>query len=134
VQRLTEAMMSGDRERAVRASWEVNVSTVMAADDDAYASFRGIVERRAVAVPVIIAQRQAISAHDTSARLSELTMPTLVIHGTADEIIPVENGYLVASRIPGSRLEIFDGVGHLFFWERPDRSAELVRGHALVHA
>ena len=57
-------------------------------------------------------------------------MPTLVVHGTADQMIPVENGRLIASLIPDSRLEIFDGVGHLFFWERPERSAELVREHA----
>ena len=52
-------------------------------------------QQRAVALPVIMAQAQAISGHDTSARLSELTMPTLVIHGTADEILPV------AERPPG---------------------------------
>jgi pimeloyl-ACP methyl ester carboxylesterase len=46
----------------------------------------------------------------------------------------VQNGRLIASRIPGSQLEIFDGVGHLFFWERPERSAELVREHAAVPA
>ena len=49
-------------------------------------------------------------------------------------VLPVENGRLIASLIPGSRLEIFDGVGHLFFWERPDRSAELLRAHAAVPA
>jgi 3-oxoadipate enol-lactonase len=46
----------------------------------------------------------------------------------------VQNGRLIASRIPGSQLEIFDGVGHLFFWERPERSAELMRAHAAVPA
>ena len=61
-------------------------------------------------------------------------MPTLVIHGTDDQMLPVANGRLIASLIPGSRLEILDGVGHLFFWERPERSAELVRAHAAVHA
>ena len=59
-------------------------------------------------------------------------MPTLVIHGTEDRLLPVANGRLIASLIPGARLEILDGVGHLFFWERPERSAELVRAHAAV--
>jgi 3-oxoadipate enol-lactonase len=36
--------------------------------------------------------------------------------------------------MPGSRLEILDGVGHLFFWEQPERAAELVRSHAAVPA
>ena len=61
-------------------------------------------------------------------------MPTLVIHGTEDEMLPAQNGQLIASLIPGSRLEIMEGVGHLFFWERPERSAELVRSHAAVPA
>jgi 3-oxoadipate enol-lactonase len=130
MQRLTEAMLSGDRDRALRASWEVNVSPALAADDDAYARFQAIAHRRAVALPVIMAQMQACAAHDTNARLAELAMPTLVIHGTADELLPVQNGRLIASRIPGSRLEIFDGVGHLFFWERPELSAELIGTHA----
>jgi pimeloyl-ACP methyl ester carboxylesterase len=133
-QRLTEAMMSGDRERALRTAWEVNVSAEMAEDADAYAQMLAIGQRRAVAVPVVMAQAQAIFAHDTSARLSQLAMPTLVVHGTADQMLPVENGRLIASHIPDSRLEIFDGVGHLFFWEQPDRAAELVRTHASVAA
>jgi len=55
-------------------------------------------------------------------------------HATEDQLLPVDNGRLIASRVPGSRLEIFDGAGHLFFWEQPQRSAELVREHAAVPA
>jgi 3-oxoadipate enol-lactonase len=129
LQRLTEAMMSGDRARALRAGWEIDVSPTMAADAEAYARFEAIAHRRAVALPVIMAQMQACAAHNTNARLGDLKMPTLVIHGTADELLPVQNGRLIASRIPGSQLEILDGIGHLFFWERPERSAELIRTH-----
>ena len=46
-------------------------------------------------------------------------------------MIPVANGELIASLIPGARLEILDGVGHMFWWEQPERSAELLRAHAL---
>jgi pimeloyl-ACP methyl ester carboxylesterase len=134
VQRLTEALMSGDRERAVRAAWEVNVSAAMAGDDEAYARFLALGLQRPVALPVVMAQMQAIMAHDTSARLPGLKTPTLVVHGTADQLLPVENGRLIASLIAGSHLEIFEGVGHLFVWERPERSAELVRAHATVAA
>jgi 3-oxoadipate enol-lactonase len=132
--RLLRARRSGDRELALRTAWEGNVSPTMAADPDAFAEYLSISARRAVAVPVIAAQTRAVAEHDTSARLFELGMPTLVVHGTADRILPVENGHMVASRIGGSRLEIFEDVGHLFFWERPDRSAELVREHATVPA
>jgi pimeloyl-ACP methyl ester carboxylesterase len=106
----------------------------MADDAELYASHLAIAAQRAVAVPVIMAQMQACVAHDTSSRLAQLTMPTLVIHGTADEMLPVANARAIASRIPGAQLEILEGVGHLFFWEQPERSAELVGSHAAVHA
>jgi 3-oxoadipate enol-lactonase len=132
LQSLTEGMLSGDRARALRAAWEVNVSQAMADDADAYAAFLAVAQQRAVAVPVIMAQLRACAAHDTSTRLHELTMPTLIIHGTDDLMLPAENGRQTAALIGGSRLEILDGIGHLFFWEQPDRAAELVRSHAAV--
>ncbi|HEY2282449.1 MAG TPA: alpha/beta hydrolase [Solirubrobacteraceae bacterium] len=134
MRKLAEGMMSGDRERALRTGWEVNVSPELAADDEAYARFKEIGMRRAVPVEVIMEQMRAITEHDTSARLPEIALPTLVIHGTLDQMLPVQNGRMIAGLIPDSQLEIFEGVGHLFFWERPDRSAELVRAHAAVHA
>ena len=69
-----------------------------------------------------------------AARLGALRAPTLVVHGTEDQMLPVGNGPLIASQIPGARLEILDGVGHMFFWEQPERSAELIRSHAAVPA
>jgi pimeloyl-ACP methyl ester carboxylesterase len=79
-------------------------------------------------------QAQAIAAHDTHARLPQLSTPTLVVHGTADRVIGYPNGPLVTSLIPGARLETLEDVGHLFWWEQPERSAELVREHALAAA
>ena len=38
----------------------------------------------------------------------------------------------IAGLIPGARLEILEGVGHMFWWEQPERSAELVREHVLA--
>jgi 3-oxoadipate enol-lactonase len=134
MRRLAEGMMSGDRERALRTSWEVNVSPEFAADDEAYARFREIGLRRAVSVEVIMEQMRAITEHDTSGRLPEIALPTLVMHGTLDQMLPVQNGHMVAGLIGGSQLEIFDGVGHMFFWEQPERAAGLVRAHAAVHA
>jgi len=132
--RLREARRSGDRELAMHTSWEINVSPTYATDADAWARFVQIAMTRSVAVPVIERQARAIAEHDTSARLGEITLPTLVIHGTVDELLPVANGELVAGLIPGSRLELLEDVGHLFFWERTQLVAELVRTHAAVHA
>jgi len=134
LQRLAEGMMSGDREQAIRVAWEVNVSPGFAANPDAWARFLEIGLRRPVSVQVIMAQLRAITQHDTRERLAQLALATLIVHGTVDEMIPVQNGHLIAGLIPSARLEILEGIGHLFFWEQPERSAELVRTHAAVHA
>jgi 3-oxoadipate enol-lactonase len=134
MRKLAEAMSSGDRERAIRAAWEANVSPGFAANDDAYARFLEIGRRRAVPVEVIMEQMRAVTEHDTYTRLPEIELPTLVVHGTLDQMLPVQNGHMIAGLIPDSRLEILDGIGHLFFWEQPERSAELVRAHAAVNA
>jgi len=134
LRRLAEGMSSGDRERAIRTAWEVNVSEQFAADEDAYARFLAAGVRYGVPVPVIMEQMRAIAGHDTSERLADLRMPTLVVHGTVDQMLPVENGRMIAERIPGARLETFEDVGHLFFWEEPQRAGDLVREHATVRA
>ncbi|HST56430.1 MAG TPA: alpha/beta fold hydrolase [Solirubrobacteraceae bacterium] len=132
LRQLSDAMMSGDRERALRSAWSVNVCDTLLHDESAFETFRAIGLQRPVAVPVVMAQMQAIAGHETSERLAQLTIPTLIVHGTLDELVPVDNARLIAELIPGARVEIMDGVGHLFFWEQPQRSAELVRAHALV--
>jgi pimeloyl-ACP methyl ester carboxylesterase len=66
------------------------------------------------------------AAHDAMARLGEIRAPTLVVHGTADNVVDAGNAPLLAEGIPGARLELFDGVGHLLPWERPEEFARLV--------
>lgn len=129
ISRLTEGMMSGDRERAIRTGFEVNVSAAFGAEESNFATFREMALAHPAAVQVIMLQMQAIAGHDTSGRLGEITAPTLVVHGTEDQMLPVSNGELIASLIPGARLEILEGIGHMFWWEQPERSAQLVREH-----
>lgn len=131
---LGEAMMSGDLERAIRTAYEINVSAAFAATESNYAAFREMALGAPAPLPTILAQMQAIQAHDTSARLPSLGVPTLVVHGDEDRMLPVENGRLIASLVPGARLEVLEGVGHVFWWEQPQRSAALVREHALAGA
>ncbi len=49
---------------------------------------------------------------DRHAALATLHIPTLVIHGGDDPLVPVDAGRATASAIPGSRLEIIAGMGH----------------------
>ncbi|MHB8491781.1 MAG: alpha/beta fold hydrolase [Solirubrobacteraceae bacterium] len=130
IQKLTKAMTSGDRELALRASWEVNVSQSYAEDAAAFARFAAVAERRRVAAVVVMEQMRAILGHDTSGRLGQIKLPTLVLHGTADGMVPVANARMIAGLIAGSRLELLEGAGHLFFWEAPEHAAQLISGHA----
>ena len=133
-QRLATAWASGDREQALRAGWEVNVSRDFADRPGEYDRWRRMALELPVPLAVIQLQLQAIAPHDTSARLAEISSPTLVVHGTEDGMLPVANGRVIASRIPDARLEELDGVGHMFWWEQPERSAELVGEHARAGA
>jgi pimeloyl-ACP methyl ester carboxylesterase len=45
-------------------------------------------------------------------RLSTITAPTLVMHGTMDPFFPVAEGEALARAIPGARLVRLEGVGH----------------------
>jgi pimeloyl-ACP methyl ester carboxylesterase len=45
--------------------------------------------------------------------LERITAPTLVVHGTADTVVPPEHARLAAGTIPGARLHMIEGGGHL---------------------
>ena len=57
---------------------------------------------------------------------AEIDIPTLVLHGTADNVVDYRNAELLARRIPGARVELLPGAGHLFFWEQPDAVVRIV--------
>jgi pimeloyl-ACP methyl ester carboxylesterase len=53
-----------------------------------------------------------IAAPDRSAGLGRLTIPTLVIHGDHDPLVPPENGRQTAAALPNARLIMIPGMGH----------------------
>lgn len=61
----------------------------------------------------IIRQLSAILAsEDRTEKLKSLDLPTLVLHGDADPLVPVECGYATAKAIPNAKLKIYPGMGH----------------------
>jgi pimeloyl-ACP methyl ester carboxylesterase len=53
--------------------------------------------------------------------LAKVTVPTLVIHGDADRIVPFEiSGRRTHEMIPGSRLEVIGGAPHGMGWTHAD--------------
>ena len=129
---LGAAMASGDRDKAIRAGYEVNLSPAFRADEDNYAAFHEMATRVPAAKQVIELQLQAIFGHDTSGRIGGISTPTLIVHGTEDGVLPFSNGEQIAALMPQARFEVLEGVGHMFWWEQPQRSAELIREHALA--
>ncbi|MFB6153172.1 MAG: alpha/beta fold hydrolase [Halodesulfurarchaeum sp.] len=81
-----------------------------------------------------MAQAAGVEGFDVSDRLDELDLPVLVMHGTADEVLPVENGRLLHEAIPESDLELFEGAPHLFFIERADGVNDRLRSFLSANA
>lgn len=67
----------------------------------------------------------ACDAFDVMNRLSEISVPTLVISGTADQMTPPKYAAFLAEKIPGARLAMIEGAGHMVMLEQP----ELVTQH-----
>jgi pimeloyl-ACP methyl ester carboxylesterase len=131
VGKLADAATSGDPEAAARLMFEANVSPGFAAESGRLREFAEVAGSVKVPGPVVLMQMSAAVAHNTTDRLSTLDLPTLVVHGTADDVIKHEAGERLAAAIPGATLDLWDGVGHLFFWEQPQRAADAIAAHAL---
>ena len=134
VRTLTFAALSGDRERVVRTGFGFLFSSAFAADGANFAPFAQAAAIRPASLNTLMEQQTAILAHDAYGRMRDLAAPTLVVHGTEDQMLEAVNGDLIASMVPGARLELVEGAGHLVFWEQPERVAALVRDHAAAHA
>jgi pimeloyl-ACP methyl ester carboxylesterase len=73
-------------------------------------------------------QIAACGRHDTRARLGSLTMPTHVIGGEYDILVPVWKSREVASLIPGAKLTVLDGAPHGLSIERAEEFNAAVLG------
>jgi 3-oxoadipate enol-lactonase len=86
-----------------------------ATPDEGYAACCGVIERM-----------------DQVSQLGSIRAPTLVIAGEDDPATPPEHGELIASAIPGARLEIVPGARHLATIEQPEAMTSLILGHLLA--
>jgi len=63
---------------------------------------------------------QVLSSSDQRQQLALLNLPTQVMHGELDQIIPSGAGRYLAEQIPGATFALLPGVGHAPFFSRPD--------------
>jgi pimeloyl-ACP methyl ester carboxylesterase len=72
--------------------------------------------------------RFLVSLEPTTASAARFTMPLLMVQGSEDKITPTERGAVPLQKaVPGSRLEIFEGYGHLPEFENSERFNKLLR-------
>ncbi len=133
LQMLAAAMASGEREQVFRAMWEINLSPAFREEESRFAEFCAMASALPAPREVIVQQMQACAAHDSSARLAGIDAPTQVIHGTQDRLLGVNNGIQIAALL-SVEPQLLEDIGHMFWWEQPERSAALVREHALAPA
>jgi pimeloyl-ACP methyl ester carboxylesterase len=73
------------------------------------------------------AQLAAAWGYDGGNGLSAISVPTLVLHGTEDRIVPFANGELLADAIPGADLEVLEGAGHMYPTDAPHADRTVLR-------
>jgi len=76
------------------------------------------------------AQMAAIAGHDTRTRLAELAgLPTLVLHGGEDRLVPIAHGRELARAIPGARFVELPDAGHMLLTDAEDAVVAAILEH-----
>ncbi|MFY9607777.1 MAG: alpha/beta fold hydrolase [Blastocatellia bacterium] len=79
-------------------------------------------------------QLQGIFAYESRSRLSQLKVPTLIVHGESDRLVPPENGRRLARVIEGARLEMIAGASHIFPTDQPEKSHYAIQRFPAEHS
>lgn len=76
---------------------------------------------------------EAIRNHDLVGDLESITAPTLLVYGSDDPLIDQQTGRLIADKVAGARLEIFEGARHGLAFEFPEKLARLLADFIPAH-
>lgn len=68
----------------------------------------------------VLSQLAAILRWSSYSRLPRVAVPTLVMHGDRDCLLPLENGKALAAHIPGAELVVIPGAGHVMTTDAPE--------------
>lgn len=85
--------------------------------------------RRQSAEAIATASLAMADRVDSVPDLAGIDVPTLVITSSADTLIPPDASTPMAEQIPGARLEVIEGAGHLSNLERPEEFNRLLAEH-----
>ncbi len=85
-----------------------------------------VYDKREQGPDAFMRQLGAAMSHDTQNEISAINVPTLVITGDADVMVPLENAHFLADQIPKSKLVELPEVNHGFFVERCDEACDYI--------
>ena len=112
-------------------TWQVLRGTGFALDDARDPERASRLHARGLNPPGIARQLAAILASGSrKQQLASLRAPTLVIHGAADPLVPVECGIDVAETVPGAKLVVIEGMGHALPISMWPRIVDAIAEHA----
>ena len=131
---LANRPMSGDPEDmiaySVRAARVIGSPAYPAEEERLQRRVRGDFERGWYPQGVARQMAAIVADGDRRALLKSITVPTLVVHGEADPLVPLAAGKDTAANIPGARLMTIPGMGHDLPLALVDTLADAVAGHA----
>ncbi len=70
--------------------------------------------------------KRQIASFNSYRRLKNIKVPTLILHGKKDIILPPGNAEIFAEKISGAKLIYFENSAHMIFMEEPVKFAEIV--------
>lgn len=103
---------------ALRALAADRAGVRLAVLDAPFASYRGIARDAAGGTPLALLLPLArptlpTADHDPVQAAARLDLPLLIVHGDADEVIPLHHSQQIAAAAPSARLIVVPGAGHL---------------------
>ena len=120
------ALVAMAKERGIDAVARLLNDKLFATNPEISSDHRTGLEQLSLAMAIEIgtqtfARQQAaiVTRRDQTGMLAAITVPTVVVSGTEDQIIPLERSEEMASAIPGAELIRLEGVGHMIPIEAP---------------
>jgi len=84
-----------------------------------------------VEVESVLEELKEIELLDIREELSKIEIPTLIIHGDKDKVVPIESGLYLKNNITNSKFKAFNGHGHAPFIDKPEEFSKTVTDFVL---
>ncbi|HEY4097545.1 MAG TPA: alpha/beta fold hydrolase [Baekduia sp.] len=89
-------------------------------------------QRRSTSAPIAMRLYEARNTINVIEEAPRVTAPTLVLHAREDRVVPVEEGRLLAARIPGARFVLLESTNHILLEDEPAWVAFVDELHAFL--